>query len=138
MAISLTPRMKNWLEAFGVHLACANVNGKPVVVVSYSCQVEDDTISVPLEEQTQLQQIGKIVTANPQVAIAPGQLGSVRAPYQFKGKASLEGNNLKVKVEEIYCTKPGYEAGLRMDTMGFENMKEFEETRWKDIEPPKA
>ncbi len=135
MAIDLTPRMKNWIEAMGVHVATATKDGFPTVIVAYACQVKGSTIQVPLT-LPQINQISKNLSENPQVAVAPGQLGAVRAPYQFKGLGKINGNVLEIQVNEIYCTKPGAEAGIRLDTKGYEEMKKFEESRWKDINPP--
>lgn len=135
MAIDLTPRMKNWLEAMGVHVATATKEGFPTVTVAYTCQVKGSTIQVSLTP-LQIEQISKNLDENPQVAVAPGQLGAVRAPYQFKGLGKISGQVLEIQVNEIYCTKPGAEAGIRLDTKGYEGMKNFEESRWKDITPP--
>lgn len=137
MAIELTPRMKNWIEAMGVHVATATKDGFPTVTVALSCQVEGSTIRVPLTK-SQIDQIAANLAENPKVAVAPGQLGAVRAPYQFKGLGKISGQVLEIQVDEIYCTKPGAEAGLRLDTMGYGKMKEFEESRWMDINPPQA
>lgn len=137
MAIALTPRMKNWIEGLGVHCAVATKTGFPTVIVVTTCQVQDHIVTIPLSLK-QLEQIKDIVKENPQVALAPGQIGAVRAPYQFKGKARIEDNNLLVAVDEIYCTKPGPEAGLRLDVLGYEKMRGFEESRWKDLQPPQA
>jgi predicted pyridoxine 5'-phosphate oxidase superfamily flavin-nucleotide-binding protein len=134
MKVDLTPRMKNWIEGLGVHVATATAKGYPTVTVTYTCKVEGNIIKIPLTTK-QVEQISGNLAENPIVAIAPGQLGAVRAPYQFKGKGKIEGNELVVAVERIYCTKPGAEAGLRLDVMGYEQMKEFEESRWKDVNP---
>lgn len=134
MAINLTPRMTDWIVTNGVHIAFATKKGFPTVIVSESIAVTDDTIQVDLTP-SQAQQIGNIVSGNPYAAVAPGQLGSVRAPYQFKGTAKILENNLEIKVEEIYCTKPGAEAGIRLDTLGYEEMKAYEESRWTDFAP---
>jgi len=131
----LTPRMKNWIEALGVHVATATAKGYPTVIVADSCKVERDVIRIPITAK-QKDQIAGNLAENKNVALAPGQLGAVRAPYQFKGKGRIEGNELVVEVEKIYCTKPGAEAGLRLDVLGYEKMKEFEESRWKDLTPP--
>jgi len=128
--------MKNWCEGLGIHIATSTKEGFPTVVVTYTCQVKDNVFTIPLTEE-QEKQIKDNITNNPWVAIAPGQLGSVRAPYQFKGLGRLEGKNLVVDVSEIYCTKPGPEAARRMDNMGYDKMKAFEESRWKDLDPPK-
>ncbi len=135
--MNLTPRMKNWIEGLGVHVAVATRQGFPTVLVALKCQVDGDTVKVLLTA-AQVKQVEDIISENSRVALAPGQLGSVRAPYQFKGKGSLRGESLVVAVDEIYCTKPGAEAGIRLDTMGYEAMKEYDESRWKDLEPPRA
>lgn len=135
-AVPLTPRMKNWVEALGAHVATATKDGFPTVIVTYGCSVKDNVITFPLTT-AQVNQVKDNIAQNPQVAIGPGQLGVIRAPYQFKGQGRLQGQNLVVEVNEIYCTRPGPEAGRRMDTMGYDTMKDFEESRWKDLEPPK-
>lgn len=135
MPINLTPRMQNWISVNGVHVATATKKGFPTVIVSNSSTVEDAIITIPLKP-SQVKQIENIIPENPYVAVAPGQLGAVRAPYQFKGSARLFHDRLEISVEEIYCTKPGAEAGVRLDTMGYESMKDYEESRWKDIMPP--
>jgi hypothetical protein len=134
MSIKLTPRMTDWIVVNGVHIALATKKGFPTVIVSESIEVNEDTIKVDLTP-SQIHQIENIIVKNPLAAVAPGQLGSVRAPYQFKGTAKVIENNLEIKVEEIYCTKPGAEAGIRLDTLGYEEMKAYEESRWTDFAP---
>ena len=135
MHINLTPRMKNWISINGVHIAVATKKGFPTVIVTNSSTVEGATITITLSP-SQVKQIEQTILENPHVAVAPGHLGAVRAPYQFKGFAKLNNEKLDVSVDEIYCTKPGAEAGIRLDTMGYESMKDYEESRWKDIMPP--
>ena len=135
MGIPLTARMKNWIEGLGVHAALADASAVPLVIVASSCTVDGDTIAIPLSP-AQKAQAETCIPHNSHVAIAPGGLGAVRAPYQFKGTGALQGDSLVVTVDHVYCTKPGYEAGVRMDRLGFEGMKEFDESRWKDITPP--
>ncbi len=137
MSINLTPRMADWVITNGVHIALATKKGFPAVIVSESVVVDGDTIGISLTP-SQIQHIGNIVTENPFAALAPGQLGSVRAPYQFKGTAKITANMLEITVEEIYCTKPGAEAGIRLDTLGYEKMKAYEESRWSDLAPRAA
>lgn len=137
MEIEITPRMKNWIEALGVHVATATAKGYPTVTVADKCSVDRNNIRIPVSSR-QKDQVAGNLAENANVAVAPGQLGAVRAPYQFKGKGKIEDNELVVSVEKIYCTKPGAEAGIRLDVMGYEQMKEFEESRWKDITPPVA
>lgn len=129
--------MKNWLEAGGAHIGTATRNGIPMVVVVENAQIEnDETIRFHLS-RAQSEQVKKNIFENPQVALGPGGLGSIRAAYQFKGKARLDGQDLVVEIEEIYCTKPGPEAGLRIDTLPFDSLRRFEESRWRDNGPPR-
>ena len=132
----LTPRMKNWLEGLGAHIGTASPKGFPTVVVLEKAKVEGDAVKFELSNN-QVEQIKQNIDDNPRVAIGPGGLGSIRAAYQFKGSAKLEGNTLIVDVNEIYCTKPGPEAALRLDVLPQESIMKFESTRWKDIGPPK-
>jgi predicted pyridoxine 5'-phosphate oxidase superfamily flavin-nucleotide-binding protein len=132
--MNLTPRMINWITTLGVHIATSDKKGFPSVIVVDSSEVDGDYISFRLTEK-QVNQIKANIHENPYVAIAPGKIGSIRAPYQIKGSAKLESDKLIVSVEEIYCTKPGAEAGIRLDTLGFENMKDFDESRWTDFVP---
>lgn len=157
MAINLTPRMKNWMEACGCHLCLATPDGVPVVIMAKFASVQDDEVCFGLmTEEAGL--IRSQLIENPWVAFGVSQLGGIRAAYQFKGKGSLvtsgpifdgqakEANEvlggrlhsiLAVKVDEVYCTKPGHVAGTRMDTATV-SMNEFEEELgWKDFAPPK-
>ncbi len=135
--IRLTPRMQNWLEASGAHIGTATRNGIPTVIVVEKAHMENDaTVRFSLSP-SQVEQVKKNILENPQVALGPGGLGSIRAAYQFKGAARLECRDLVVQIEEIYCTKPGPEAGLRIDILPYESLKRFEESRWRDSGPPR-
>jgi len=134
--MKLTERMNNWITTLGVHIATSDKDGFPKIVVTDSVEVKDDHIIAPLTD-TQVNFIKDNILENPVVAIAPGQIGSIRAPYQFKGKATINQDRLEISVDEIYCTKPGYEAGIRLDTLGFDELKEFDESRWTDLAPSK-
>ena len=135
MPVKLTLRMQNWITRLGVHVATSDLSGKTTVVVAEKCLVEGSKIKIPLSEN-QIRQIEANIRQNPQVALAPGQLGSIRAPYQIKGIANLATDMLELEINEIYCTKPGDEAGLRLDVLGFTTMNKFDTSRWSDIEPP--
>lgn len=133
----LTNRMKNWLAGTGAHIGTATRTGLPSVVVVDKAQPEgDDTIRFTLSEK-QRQQIAANIAENPQVAFGPGSIGSIRAAYQFKGAARFDGNDLVVVVDEIYSTKPGPEAGLRLDSLPDDSVVKFEESRWRDSGPPR-
>lgn len=132
----LTPRMKAWLEGTGGHIGTATPNGLPTVVVVDKASVDGDTVRFALSP-AQKGQIQANIEANPQVAFGPGSIGSIRAAYQFKGKAGFDGSDLVVLVDEIYCTKPGPEAGLRLDSLPPESVVRFEQSRWRDSGPPR-
>jgi len=129
--------MKNWLEGVGAHIGTATKRGFPTTIVVDSAKVEGDNIVKFQLSNAQVEQIKQNIADNPYVALGPGGLGCIRAAYQFKGTARLEGNTLIVEVNEIYCTKPGPEAALRLDTLPYEHIIKFESTRWRDVGPPK-
>ncbi|MEK6673755.1 MAG: hypothetical protein AABY42_09835, partial [Nitrospirota bacterium] len=131
----LTPRMKNWLEGLGAHIGTATKKGFPTTIVVDSAKIEGDSIVKFQLSNAQAEQIKQNISENPQVAIGPGGLGCIRAAYQFKGSARLDGNTLVVDVNEIYCTKPGPEAALRLDILPFDSVMKFESTRWRDSGP---
>jgi predicted pyridoxine 5'-phosphate oxidase superfamily flavin-nucleotide-binding protein len=132
----LTPRMKNWLVGSGAHVGTASRAGVPTVIVADTVRIEgDEVVAFPLSA-AQVEHVRANLAENPQVAFGPGGLGSIRAAYQFKGKARLDGDLLRVEVSEIYSTKPGPEAGLRLDTLPYESVLKFEASRWKDEGPP--
>lgn len=133
----LTPRMKNWLEGLGAHIGTATKNGFPTVVVVEKAKVQPPNVVRFDLSDAQVSQIKQNILENSQVAIGPGGLGSIRAAYQFKGSARLEGSTLVVEVNEIYCTKPGPEAALRLDVLPKESIVKFESSRWRDTGPPK-
>ncbi len=133
----LTQRMKNWLEGTGAHIGTASSKGVPTVIVADRAVAEGDaTIRFPMTP-AQAEHVRANLAENPRVAFGPGGLGSIRAAYQFKGKARLEEGALVVEVDEIYCTKPGPEAGLRLDTLPHDAVVKFEQSRWRDEGPPR-
>ncbi len=133
----LTPRMKNWLTGLGGHISTASRRGVPaVVVVDSAIAASDETLRFPLSAK-QLAYVSANLAENSRVAIGPGGIGSVRAAYQFKGSARLEGEDLVVDIDEIYSTKPGPEAGLRLDVLPYEEVLTFESSRWRDDGPPR-
>ncbi len=134
----LTPRMKNWLAGTGAHIGTATPEGLPTVIVAATTRILDDSrVAFDLSPE-QVAHIRSNVEANPQIAFGPGGLGSIRAAYQFKGSGKIEGSSLTVAVDEIYSTKPGPEAGLRLDTLPYDSIICFEKTRWQDDGPPSS
>ncbi|MDH4183366.1 MAG: hypothetical protein OEV92_04025 [Nitrospinota bacterium] len=133
----LTGRMKGWLEKFGAHIGTATKAGFPTTIVVEQAAIEGDNVVVFDLTAAQAAQIQANMAENPYVALGPHAIASIRAAYQFKGSARLSGNKLKVEIKEIYCTKPGPEAALRLDVLPVEHIVKFEETRWRDSGPPK-
>ena len=132
--MKLTPRIENWIESFGVHIAISDDKGQITIIVAEKTSVDGDVVTVDLSEN-QRNQIEEVLSKNDYVALAPGQLGAIRAPYQLKGCARLVNGYLEVEISEIYCTKPGPEAGIRLDVLGYDGMKHYDERRWTDFAP---
>jgi predicted pyridoxine 5'-phosphate oxidase superfamily flavin-nucleotide-binding protein len=129
--------MKNWLTGLGAHVSTASRGGVPAVVVVDSATADSDEIlRLPLSAQ-QVSYVEANLSENPRVALGPGGIGSVRAAYQFKGNGRIEGSDLVVTIDEIYSTKPGPEAGLRLDCLSYEDVLAFETSRWRDEGPPR-
>lgn len=134
---TLTPRMKNWLTGLGGHIATASKHGVPAVIVVDSAAADsDDTLRFELSSR-QIEYIAPNLAENPRVAIGVGGIGSIRAAYQFKGNGTISDNRLVVQVDEIYSTKPGPEAGLRLDVLPYNDVLQFETSRWRDDGPPR-
>jgi len=134
---TLTPRMKNWLTGLGGHIATASKNGVPAVIVVDSAVADsDETLRFPLSPK-QAEYISLNLAENPRVAIGVGGIGSIRAAYQFKGDAAIHDDQLVVRIDEIYSTKPGPEAGLRLDVLPYDDVLQFETSRWRDDGPPR-
>lgn len=135
--VKLTPRQKNWIEGTGAHIGTASKKGMPTVIVVDKAIVENDsTIKFNLSSK-QVELVLQNINENPRASLGPGGIGSIRAAYQFKGKASIKGNDLRIEVEEIYSTKPGPEAGLRLDNLAYDDILKFEASRWADDGPPR-
>ncbi len=133
---TLTPRMKNWLEKMGAHIGTADKRGFPTVIVVETAKVEGGGTILFKLTPTQLAQIRTNIEENPFVALGPGGLACIRAPYQYKGPAKIKEGVLEVQITEIYCTKPGPEAAARLDILSKEDMVKFDDTRWRDVGPP--
>jgi predicted pyridoxine 5'-phosphate oxidase superfamily flavin-nucleotide-binding protein len=133
----LSERMKRWIGGLGGHIATASKEGIPEVIVVNNAKTEGDSVIKLYLSDKQAALIKNNVETNPRVALGPAGIGSIRAAYQFKGEGRLEGTELAVTVDEIYCTKPGPEAGLRLDVLPLEAVVQFEKSRWKDDGPPR-
>ncbi len=144
--------MKAWIET-GCFLCVASPTGVPNVTVARFAKVtEDDVVAFALSSD-ELSVIRPALAENPWVAFGASGVGGIRAAYQFKGLGTLarEGPSfdaiagaakeagfdpaviLYVKLSELYCTKPGYEAGLRLDVMCDEDLATWDKAHWTDI-----
>ncbi|MDV2481243.1 hypothetical protein F8E02_04315 [Methanoculleus sp. Wushi-C6] len=154
MTVTLTERMKGWIEAMGCHLCVATPEGVPFVVLGRYAQVRGDgEVAFALAED-EAAVIAPVLAKNPRVAFGVSRQGGIRAAYQFKGTGELlrsgevfdavaagakaekeiaAGAVLLVRLTELYCTKPGYEAGQRLDGMAPEDLDAWERQRWKDV-----
>ncbi len=136
MVVKLTERMKAWIK-IGCHLNVASKTGIPFVTVSRNVKSVSDDEAVFALSQDEYSVIESALSENPWVAFGVSRLGGIRACYQFKGQGSVnkEGEiyNLKVKISELYCTKPGCYAGQRLDTKPAQECEEWEHGLWKDL-----
>ena len=136
MTVKLTERMKAWVK-IGCHLNVASKTGIPFVTVSRNVKsVSDDEVVFALSRD-EYSVMESALSENPWVAFGVSRAGGIRACYQFKGKGSVdkEGDiyNLKVKISELYCTKPGCYAGQRLDTKPAQECEEWEHGLWTDL-----
>lgn len=159
MTVNLTDRMKAWIEAMGCHLCVATQKGVPFVVLGrYAQATAGDEVAFALA-QDEAKLIAPVLSENPRVSFGISRQGGIRAPYQFKGTGQLLRSGeafdavaarakdekgieteavLLVHLNELYCTKPGYEAGLRLDGMTPEELDAWERQRWKDVPRKRA
>ena len=134
--VVLTERMKAWIET-GCILNVATKVGVPTVTLCKNVKVTADDEVVFHMTSDELSVINAPLAENNWVAFGITKVGGIRACYQFKGKGTLAGTDLTVKLSEVYCTKPGAEAGCRLDVMPPEKLALWDKQRWKDM-PKKA
>ncbi|KUG18889.1 MAG: hypothetical protein KO206_02995 [Methanomicrobiaceae archaeon] len=159
MTVVLTERMNAWIETMGCHLCVATLQGEPFVVLGRHAQVmAEDTVAFALAED-EVKVAASVLSENPWVAFGVSRQGGIRAAYQFKGIGEVLRSGdvfdtvsarakeekgidaaavLSVHLTELYCTKPGYEAGLRLDGMAPEEVDAWERQRWKDVPRKRA
>ena len=139
MVVVLTERMKAWVKT-GCHLNVANKSGESFVAIARTVRSVSDDEAVFALTKDEYSVIKSALSENPWVAFGVSGVGGIRACYQFKGKGTVtqEGDTylLKVKISELYCTKPGCYAGLRLDVKPTKECEDWEHGLWKDL--PKA
>ena len=136
MGIILTDRMKEWIKT-GCLLNIVDKNNAPNVTISRTIKsVSNDEVVFALTKD-EYSVIENALSDNPWVAFGVIGVGSIRFCYQFKGKGNVkkEGDSiyLTVKLAQIYCTKPGCYAGLRLDHKSPEELDKWEKEMWKDL-----
>jgi len=124
-----------------------------VVLGRYAKATANDEVAFALA-QDEAKVIAPVLSENSRVAFGVSRQGGIRAAYQFKGTGELLRSGsvfdtiaaqakeekgidaesvLLVRLTELYCTKPGYEAGQRLDGMTPEELDAWERQRWKDV-----
>ncbi|NPV48225.1 MAG: hypothetical protein HPY69_14835 [Armatimonadetes bacterium] len=141
MTIPLTERLRHWYEKCEVHFAVARPGGAlDIGLASRARFLSDRELGLEVPRLAWLR-LRSYLEANPWVALHPGELGAVKAPYQLKGvytRALEEGERdtvfpgagdavgVVIGLRELYITKPGPEAGLRVDHWTQEDLTRFE------------
>lgn len=134
MSFPTTDRIKHWYETNEIHFAVAKAGGEVRIGIAPAAQFVADNLlklHVPAAVWAVVQDY---LAANPWIALHPGGLGAVKAPYQLKGLArkpevgsgSADVRELLIDLRELYITKPGPEAGQRVDHWSKDDLTEFE------------
>ncbi len=126
MGFPLTERIKEWYEKDEIHFAVATKTGKVKIgIASRGEFIENDILVLSVSEEVK-EYISREIETNPWIALAPGGQGCVVAPYQLKGLAEFKGDKIHIQLKELYSTKPGPEAGIRMDMKSAKDVEQFE------------
>lgn len=141
MSFPATERLKRWYENHEIHFAVADEDGEVRVGIALRVRFLDDSrLAVEILPGV-LTALQDYLHDGRWIALHPGELGAVKAPYQLKGIIRIErdgdtladwfpGTDAPVAVEvdlrELYITKPGPEAGQRVDRWTVEELTEFE------------
>lgn len=141
MSFPATDRLKRWYEQYELHFAVARPGGEVNVGIAPRAVFIDDgllALEIPLAVW---ETVREYIDVNPWIALHPGGLGAVKAPYQAKGTVrplpsqydpaelfpgTSDAVGLLVDLKELYITKPGPEAGQRVDYWSTAQLTEFE------------
>ena len=133
MSFPTTDRLKRWYESNEIHFAVAKPGGEIRVGIAPNAVFAADEVLKLLVPATVWATVKDFLAVNPWIALHPGGLGAVKAPYQLKGLVRPlivddEGDTREVVIDlrELYITKPGPEAGQRVDQWSKEKLTEFE------------
>jgi hypothetical protein len=78
MSVTLTDRMKNWIEACGCHICVSSPTGVPSVIIARYALAAEDLVCLALT-QDEAGRIRTELTDNPWVAFGVSQVGGIRA-----------------------------------------------------------
>lgn len=133
MSFPTTDRLKHWYETQEIHFAVAKPGGEVKIGIAPVSKFVDDAVLTLQVPQTVWNVVESYLALNRWIALHPGGLGAVKAPYQLKGlvrpvevEATADTQTLVIDLQELYITKPGPEAGLRVDRWSKEQLTEFE------------
>lgn len=136
MGIVLTNRMREWIKT-GCHLNVADKKNVPHVTISRKVDSVSDNEVVFALTRDEYSVIKDALLENPWVSFGVSGIGSIRFCYQFKGIGEIREERdtvyLTVKLSELYCTKPGCYAGLRLDQKSPEELEAWEKALWTDL-----
>ncbi|MGI5817342.1 MAG: hypothetical protein ACOX9R_04520 [Armatimonadota bacterium] len=141
MSFPTTDRLKRWYESHEVHFAVAGEGGDVRIGIAPRVRfTADDRLAVEVPPGV-WRALADYIREGAWIALHPGELGAVKAPYQLKGLIRLERNAdtiaswfpetdapaaVEVALRELYITKPGPEAGQRVDNWTADELTEFE------------
>lgn len=141
MSFPATERLKRWYESHEVHFAVAGDKGQVRIGIAPRARfAADDRLALEVPPGV-WEALADDIREDAWIALHPGELGAVKAPYQLKGLIRLERDRqtlarwfpqtdapvaIAVELRELYITKPGPEAGQRVDRWTVEELTEFE------------
>lgn len=133
MSFPATDRIKHWYETQEIHFAVARPGGEVAIGIAPVAEFLDDNLLKLRVPQTVWGVVKGFLAVNPWIALHPGGLGAVKAPYQLKGlvrpvEAAPQAPEQEIVIDlrELYITKPGPEAGQRVDHWTKAELTEFE------------
>ncbi len=141
MSFPATDRLKRWYESHEVHFAIVGEDDEVQIGIAQRVRfIGDDRLAVEVPAGV-WKALSDHIGEGRWIALHPGELGAVKAPYQLKGIIAIEQDRntitgwfpesdtpvaILVELRELYITKPGPEAGQRVDAWSVEELTEFE------------
>jgi len=141
MSFPVTERLKRWYEKHEVHFAVTGDRGRVRVGIAPHVRFENDDLLALEVPAGVWNALAGDIREDAWIALHPGELGAVKAPYQLKGLIRIERDPeklarwfpeteaplaIEVALKELYITKPGPEAGQRVDRWTVDQLTDFE------------